>query len=156
MGLSTNLINIFIFTMISSNLQADYMQCPVLKIWRYGSWAFQNVLSYPAPWMTTHFPLICFTNLAAAWIASGLTVSSFFLFVTAQPPSLMITSTSHLSAIKQEQNQDIPGVLSAISSSPRSLEVACKIPKRHQNLPLQKWMPYCADCFLKGSQFENC
>lgn len=58
---------------------------------------------YPAPCMTMHFPFICFTSLAAARIASCLTVSNLFFCVTAQPPSFTITSTSHLSAITTDE-----------------------------------------------------
>lgn len=58
---------------------------------------------YPAPCMTMHFPFICFTSLAAARIASCLTVSNVFFCVTAQPPSFTITSTSHLSAITTDE-----------------------------------------------------
>ena len=53
--------------------------------------------------MTMHFPFICFTSLAAARIASCLTVSNVFFCVTAQPPSFTITSTSHLSAITTDE-----------------------------------------------------
>ena len=58
---------------------------------------------YPAPCMTMHFPFICFTSLAAARIASCLTVSNVSFCVTAQPPSFTITSTSHLSAITTDE-----------------------------------------------------
>ena len=53
--------------------------------------------------MTMHFPFICFTSLAAARIASCLTVSNVSFCVTAQPPSFTITSTSHLSAITTDE-----------------------------------------------------
>lgn len=56
--------------------------------------------TYPAPCMTMHFPAgILFTSSAAAKIASRLTVSKTFFCVTADPPSFMMTSTPHLSAI---------------------------------------------------------
>lgn len=55
--------------------------------------------SHPAPWTTIHFPFIFFTSFAAASIASWLIVSKVFLCVTADPPSLMITSKSTLQAM---------------------------------------------------------
>ena len=76
--------------------------------------------------MTMHFPFICFTSLAAARIASCLTVSNVFFCVTAQPPSFTITSTSHLSAITTDEKAKCE-ICQACFFHPDSL--VCLVPK---------------------------
>lgn len=76
-----------------------------IKYYVFGASRSNNVKKpYPAPCMTMHLPFICFTSLAAARIASCLTVSNVSFCVTAEPPSLIIASTSHLSAITITSN----------------------------------------------------
>lgn len=70
----------------------------LLSKWQL-KWTRFKFNSHPAPWTTIHFPFIFFTSFAAASIASWLIVSKVFLCVTADPPSLMITSKSTLQAM---------------------------------------------------------